>query len=307
MDSKSKYHFFMRSKIDQKYFQNFKYVEVLGERFVGKYYVVIFQASNYMKGYKEDIYVIVENIKKSILVKLKTESHADKYIVFLKNALRSKIPKCVYKHLVKNGLYGSIENGIKLDNTRFGLSRLVACLYHNILGLEVHHIYKDVSLNDISSLVPVSRDVHVRLDKLPLEQGMQQSNIIQKKLLQESLKSRITLASNDSVILEFLELRQKDSNKKSIIQKFKKYMGQSKIYEYLGFFFYCSEFQSLLEMPSNEMSERFNEISFEYWQKVFKYEYLITSLKYAYSRANSRTSKEGLCIESAENMIQASA
>lgn len=303
MNLKSKYHFFMRSKIDQKYFKNFKHVEVLGERFVGKYYVVIFQASNYMKGYKEDIYVIVENIKKPVLVKLETEAHADKYIVFLKNALRSKIPKGLYKRLAKNGLYGSVENGMKLDNTRFGLARLVACLYHNILGLEVHHIYKDVSLNSISSLVPVSREVHIRLDNLPLEKGIQQSQLLQENLLRKSLKPRITLASNDAVILEVLSLRQHDGNRKSIIKKFKKRIGQTKIYEYLGFFFYYSEFQNLLEMSSDEKPQRFNELSFEYWQKVFKYEYIITSLKYAEIEVNNRMPKKVFDIESAKNAI----
>ena len=150
----------MRLYVDKKYFKWFISVNILGDGFLGKYYITLFKAVGVSSLCTSKYYVIVENIEKPIHFELKTVSHIDKYVVFSKNDLKNNIPNDLYNLLVKRGLYNSAETGYSKNNSRCGHYRLVACLYQNILGKEIHHIYKNIGLNDITNIVPIEKPLH---------------------------------------------------------------------------------------------------------------------------------------------------
>lgn len=185
MNLKQKYDFFLLDKIDKDICSKFMYVQILGEAFISNIHFTVFSDTSWFSLTNiSSYYILIDNLKENILIKLKTTPHAEKYIIFPKNNLKDKIPKRAYKALAKNGLYATFENAFNKNNKPFLLSRLVTCQYQNTLGLEVHHIYKDLNQNNINSLLPVEKDIHKSIHALPIEEGIKESNRlldIQKK------------------------------------------------------------------------------------------------------------------------------
>ena len=142
------YLFFLRTLIDKKYLQKHENVTVLGERVIGRYYVVVFQVEK--DGYIT-YHIIVENIKNPKVVNLSQVRNDDNYVVFRKHDLCRQLGLLnLYTYLVNNGLYKNIDAGLNKYNNQFSIHRLVFCIYLDIKNREIHHISKDIEArNDI--------------------------------------------------------------------------------------------------------------------------------------------------------------
>lgn len=272
MKLKQTYQSFMRQRVDEKYFQGFSSVNILGEGFLNEFYIVIFLANDWLSPFIDRYYILIENIEKPILIELRRAPHKDNYVVFCKDDLRHNIPKALFNALIKNGLYEKAVNGLKKNNSYFGLSRLVACLYQNIIGVRVHHIHKNVGLNDVTRLLPVRENIHDILDALPVDEGVKKSIEIQIRQKKKIFKHRNTLASDDDLILDILKMRGAKIESKKIIKKMKGKIGRSKIYEHIKFFFYSHEYLKLVENKTEQELSAINGFPSKSWAKILDYE-----------------------------------
>lgn len=196
---------FTRTRVDEKYFQKHKNLTVLGEKFIGKYYIVVYQIE---KNGVITYHVLVENIKKPKLINLIQVSNDDNYIVFQKHNLCRQLRNVkMYNCLANNGLYQNSDAGIISKNNIFSIHRLVFCLYLDIKNREVHHITKDIETrNDISALIRVFRHSHDILNRKSLEISVPMSLRIQNRHKRKIFKHpRNTLTQNDALLEEFLK------------------------------------------------------------------------------------------------------
>lgn len=199
------YLFFLRDYVDKKYFQQYENLTVLGERFIGRYYIVVYQKE---KNGVITYHMLVENIKKHKLISLSQARNDDNYIVFQKHNLCRQLKNVkIYNCLANNGLYQSSDAGIISKNNRFSIHRLVFCLYLDIKNREIHHITKDIEArNDICALIRVFRHSHDVLNRKSLEISVPMSLRIQNRHKQKIFKlPRNTLTQNNAVIEAFLK------------------------------------------------------------------------------------------------------
>ena len=148
---------------------------------------------------------------------LKTENSKDeKSIIFdvndsqayetsYKFNLKNKLDKNIYNYFADNGLYENKEKAYNDNNSQFAIHRLVSSTYSNINNLQIHHIDKCKNNNNMYNLLPISRETHLYLDNLPLEQ----CKIISQKLHDNySFKlpiSKDTLSTNNELIKIILQ------------------------------------------------------------------------------------------------------
>lgn len=152
-------------------------------------------------------FILIENIENPILIPLKEGTNRDGYIVFAKSNLE-KVPKKIKEKFFNNGLYKKLASALNEYNGLFNLHRLVLCLYDNILEYEVHHIGKNPFVNNICNLIMVKRELHIEIDKMPIEEGKVESLNLQNKLKDKLFKpSRNTLSQNPKLIIEILKWR----------------------------------------------------------------------------------------------------
>lgn len=200
------YLLFLRMLVDKKYLQKYEHATVLGERFIGRYYVVVFKVE---KNGNITYHIIVENIKKTTLINLSRASNDDGYTVFEKYNFQRQMKDydSLYKSLANNGLYKNIVSSYNGKNGPFSVHRLVTCLYLDIKNREVHHITKEIETrNDICALIRVFEDSHDTLDRLPLEISVPISLRIQNRMKRKIFKTpRNTLTQNNTVIEAFLK------------------------------------------------------------------------------------------------------
>ena len=218
--------------------------------------------------------MLVENIEKPILIELEQVPHSENYVVFLKNNLRGKLPPALFNKLARNGLYSTIENGIKEDDTRFGLNRLIACLYQNILGLQVHHIDKKLHWNDVTSIVPIDKDKHNWIHSLLNGEDIVESRKLQAEQKNKIFKRRHTLASNNDLVFELIKMKSQNMKPKEIIKLLKGKLKKSTIYANIKYFFYPNEFLKWIIGKKNitlpPLDGKFNER----WQKILEFDNL---------------------------------
>lgn len=201
------YHTFIRLFIDQIYFQQYDDVIVLGERFVGRYYIIIFIAIE--NGIKTH-YMLIENVKKPNLIELQALTLNPKYIVYATQWFKVQLKNNhLYKKLVNMGLYRSLESGLKKDSI-FSQHRLIMCLYQNIIGWDVHHISKDKKQNEIGNLVRLFHKRNVWIDNLPIEAteiGVEISLRMQKRQKRKIFKPcRQSKMQNVRLVTELLQM-----------------------------------------------------------------------------------------------------
>lgn len=202
---------FLREKIDREYLLKYNDVKVLGENFVGKYYVVVFQSTENGKLHH---YLLIENIANSNLIKMEQSDENKKYIVFKKMKFKRQLANYnLCMKLFKNGLYESYQSAINRNDNLFSQHRLVACLYQNIQGQKIHHIDKNKKNNDVCNLVKLREKRHDWVDKLLVDIGKQVSVRMQKRQKRKIFKStRNTLAQK--LILEILKTEITNEKKK---------------------------------------------------------------------------------------------
>lgn len=149
----------MRSKVNSKYL-NSKNIIVLGENFVKDSYVLIAQTAEFGTKGITSLIIIIENIENPMVIEFTTKINQKGYITASKKRLKKQLPQWLYKFFILRGLNIDLETGWNGESD-FLVSRLVACLYYNILGLEVHHWdYLPTENNYIWNLVPVEEEVH---------------------------------------------------------------------------------------------------------------------------------------------------
>lgn len=190
---------FMRKKVDKQYLQQYDSVIVLGENFIGKYYLVIFQTGNMY-------YLLIENIKTPYLVKMKHYTNSGGYHVANKSIFNKKPLKGkLCRNLLINGLHANKKDKESDYPKSFLLHRLVTCLYQNTLGYEIHHINKDRLQNNVCNLVKARKKRHDWIHKLPDDVGIGVSLRMQRRQKRKIYKQqRNTLAQNENLIIEIL-------------------------------------------------------------------------------------------------------
>lgn len=217
-------------------------------------------------------YLIIENTENPIKIELKTLPHTDGYIIFWKNNIRNNIPKSLYNKLVKNGLYSKPSVGMIEQDRITALHRLIACLYSNIQGLDIHHIFKDVRQNSICSLVPVEKSLHIKLDRDEIN-GIQESLDIQTKWKNSIFRRhRNTLAQNVELIYLVMSMLSDGFNVNEIVKRINRKIKSSKIYELKRLYYHWQDFVKWLESDMDIETQEFNGNFLGRWEKVLKFE-----------------------------------
>lgn len=266
---KTLYRFFLRAYVENNYISKYKNALILGENFLGSYYVVIFENFEVLKVKR---FLLIENISQPILLELKPTPNTDGYITMSKKHLNKNLPKKIIKSFASRGYASTIEIGLK-TNKSFCWHRLVACLYYNCLGKEIHHIMpEDKTCNDITNLVPLKKHFHNNLHKLDLAFATSLARNEQTILRKKSFKENITVANNDELLWEILKLKNTGMKPKSIILIFHKLIKKSKIYEILSFYHYSKEFVIWLKIQQKQcFTELYGNLS-EAWNKIIEFE-----------------------------------
>lgn len=162
MKPRNRYRDFLRCKVNSKHIEPY-YKYVLGENFASKYYVTIVQTAEF--GLKNSLLIIIENVENSYNIEFSTKINDDGYVLASKRRLKNQLPKELYDFFIENGLNIDYEVGLN-GMSDFLVHRLVACLYYNILGLEIHHYNYLSTCNHIWNLQPVEPKIHDEWKKL---------------------------------------------------------------------------------------------------------------------------------------------
>lgn len=244
------YRQFSYERVVNAYLKDKNEYVVLAENFVENLYFFIYELDT-----KHKYFLIIENIKNPIIKELKTLKNKDGYIVVSKKDFSQKISLKIRKKLAKRGICFTVENGLKC-NKYFCLHRLVACLYFDCIGLEVHHINKNTLCNSILNLVPLTPDFHKLVDN-DLKNGENFAKDVQNHLFSKKKKRNQTVANSDNVICEILKYKTCGFPTPKIIDKIQKYAKKSKIYEILNFYYYLEDFIKWLKIQHNQCFSEF--------------------------------------------------
>jgi len=240
---------------------------VVGERLIEGYYIALLESTS------SDRYIIVENIDKPFVKELKTTLNNDGYVVFKRKDLADIIPRGLYKNLINRGLTMTKERGMCINDKQCCWHRLVACLYYNCLGKEVHHINKDILSNEIMNLIPLPNDKHKIIDKDD-RNGYNFSIAIQQQKIKKLNSKRNTLANNDAIIKQVLLLKAQGLKPRTIVKMMSSKICKSKVYQMLKMFYYAKEFLYKLEYREAEMFIDFYGKRWMSWRKIVKFDVL---------------------------------
>lgn len=255
------YEFFMLKTVIKKYFPNNTNIRVLGNNFIDSYYFMLIEELN-ISGNKADTeyYLIVENCKKPVIVQLKKTDEQSDYIKFEKKHFRKSIGEKIFKILAQRGICTQEHIALSESTNPLLIHRLNACLYKNILGLEVHHNNKDKTDNYIINLTPIKHKLHDFLDR---QQGGEYEILtkrLHKKFVQEVEKlgiKRNTLSNRNEIVLAvLLDLNYGKSVKKITNKNIKK----TKVYQIKRHYFYIKDFIKYFCDVLNKKIELFDGI-----------------------------------------------
>ena len=107
---KTLYRLFLRAYVENNYISKYKNALILGENFLGSYYVVIFENFEVLKVKR---FLLIENISQPILLELKPTPNTDGYITMSKKHLNKNLPKKKNKRIDSRGNTSTIENSMK--------------------------------------------------------------------------------------------------------------------------------------------------------------------------------------------------
>lgn len=199
-------------------------------------YIVIIELKNTKK-----IFVIVENIKQSKIEELKTFLNPKGYIVFNSNSLKQITGDNVYKKFLKKGLFATY-NKQRAEQSRTSIQRLVACLYDDVKGFDIHHINKDKENNQINNLVPLDSYTNKKIDNYPYKKMVKFGKEEHDKWFNKINKpKRNSLASNPCLQLEIIEYLINHSSKEALMIFKNKISNIKTIREIDNFFYYKTE------------------------------------------------------------------
>ena len=115
----------------------------------------------------------------------------------------------------------------------------------------MHHINKNTLCNSILNLVPLTLDFHKLVDN-DLKNGENFAREVQNHLFTKNQKRNLTVANSSNVICEILKYKIFGLTPYQIIDKMKKYVKKSKIYQILKFYYYSKDFLKWLEFQHNQ-------------------------------------------------------
>lgn len=216
-------------------------------------------------------YIVVCNLKNSICFELPVNVQENNYARFYKNSLKHNIPLKLYEKLIKKGLFLNLSVGNNSNNSECTIHRLVACLYYNCLGKEIHHISKNKTENHICNLIPVSKKLHIQLDNIDMESNLYNSELVQIELLKK-LKSRMTLAKNDELIYEILGDLTNGFTISELIQKYKSKIKKSTIYNLVAKYILFGDFIIWLKSHALTCNEELNGKLSSNWDNIIHFE-----------------------------------
>lgn len=260
------YHIFLRSLIDEKYFKNYDDVTVLAERFIGRYYIIIFTA---MKNGIKTHYMLIENIEKPNLIKFEEDILNKTYDTYRKFWFKAQLANDrLYSKLAHMGLYKNPGAAFNNNDSLFSQHRLIMCIYQNISKMEVHHISKDKKQNEICNLVRFFHDSHKWIDNLPFEAteiGVEVSLRMQKRQKRKIFKpNRQSKIQNEYLILDLLKNKHYSINKKKLHKN-----TRDKISNY---YFYGKEFIKWYEDLKDKEIPPLNVEFQERWRHILDFE-----------------------------------
>lgn len=219
-------------------------------------------------------YIIIENTNHPICTRITVTKNQYGYIIGLKNDLKKIFPAKLLDRLFKNHLYQNIESAYNDYNNYWSLQRLVCCLYTKISDKVVHHINKLKMVNNITNLLPVTREEHTQLEDYDENEMLVQKMQVAFKKKVNRCKNQ-TVANNDDVILQVLKLASERISKNNIVKTMSKYVKKSSVYAILKDFFYSKEFVEALEGNNIIDVSEFNGIMRERWRKIIEFEKLL--------------------------------
>ena len=270
---KTLYRLFLRAHVENNYISKYKNALILGENFVKSCYIVLFEVKEIAESeINVKRFILIENIKNPILLELKIVPNSDGYITISKKHFNKNLPIKIVKKLANKGIASTIEIGLKTDKS-FCWHRLVACLYYNCLEKEVHHIMsEDITCNDITNLIPVSKSFHTSLHNMDLSLSISLAREEQSVLRRKYYIEKQTIASNAELIFQILKLKNDGIKPNQIIKKVKKSIKKSKVYEILSIFYYSKSFIEWLKTQENkEFTELYGNLS-KSWIKILEFE-----------------------------------
>lgn len=277
MDIHAKYRQFLREYVDKKYLQHQKNVTVLGENFVDNYYVVLFEIqedSLYHPMPETHRFILVENVGSPLIAELKLVPNSDGYVTMNKANLSNIVGKKLYRKFANRGIAMTTEIGLRLNN-RFCWHRLVACLYYcDCLENEIHHINEDITDNNINNLIPLKKSEHNIIKKDKAHGRNFAIGIQEQEKAKAFKKKRETVASNDELILDVIELSMCGYTVNKIIKKFNKRIQKSSIYKIIKKIYYKKEFVFWLQNQSLPAWGQLNGNYIDRWCKIIKFEEL---------------------------------
>lgn len=217
-------------------------------------------------------YLIIENIKVSKIFKIETVAHKDGYVITSRKCLQDFMPVNAFKSLLKQGLYMTEKAKNSSYDNKIGLHRLNLCLYVDITGISVHHIDKNKQNNYILNLLPISSEkIHTELDHS--DPNLELACNLQKDFKRKIFKTKNqTIASNDEIILEILNLKVQGLKTNAIIKKLKSKIKKSSVYKIIKEFFYAKDFLNAIKNGTIRELSEFDGKTMDKWEYIKAFE-----------------------------------
>lgn len=217
-------------------------------------------------------YLIIENIKDSKIFKIEIAPHKYGYVITSRKYLQDYMPVNAFKTLLEQGLYMTEKAKNSSHDNKIGLHRLNLCLYEKIAGISVHHIDKDKQNNCIMNLLPITNErIHTVLDHEDFD--LELATKLQKDFKCKVFKTKNqTVASNDEIILEILNLHVQGLKTNAIIKKMKSKIKKSSVYKIIKEFFYAKDFLQALKNNSIQGLLEFDGKTFKMWEYIKAFE-----------------------------------
>lgn len=238
---------YLSQEIRNKYLYQFNDYTILGQNFVDTTYMMVVEVRDTSYSSKSSFYIIKENVKNPKMSELKVDIYRDNYIRLNQDGLKEILGEKIFKKLLQNGLFKSKK---KRDyNARTSMQRLVACLYANITGFEIHHINKNKSDNRFVNLVPLDGDTNKRIENLPTEEMIQFGETKHNEWVEQiNKRKRSTLSENSLLIYDILS-HSIGKKVKEVHRLFKDKIKSIKVIgKILNTFFYKENFLKYLKL-----------------------------------------------------------
>ena len=225
------------------------------------------------------IYIAVGNIKDFDCRWASPSLNENGYHKLKTDFLNELLPAGIVDLLFKRGI--NIHGKIGSSGSKFYVQRLVATLFYITVGLEIHHLMKLKTMNNIWGLIPVNKGIHDRMTAWKdLEREFNKSIELERELqiaqfakeYESKLKSKWSNQSSEGVILEILQMKVSGMPTAKIIKKMKGKAGEKKVREHLRTFYHAKEFSEYLEAQlGEEFSDLYANLD-EKWKYIVKWE-----------------------------------